>query len=123
MCRARVFDCDGVPLDEIPHSSATDLAFSGPATIRQMQDAWTDISAAIERGGALRLDVSGVTETDVSFVQLLESARATAAAQGGEVTLATPADGALRDVLERGGFLTDADAARLEFWTHAGAAQ
>ena len=38
-------------------------------------------------------------------------------------TAAKGTEGALRDVLDRGGFLDGADAERLQFWTHAGVAQ
>ncbi|TAJ72585.1 MAG: STAS domain-containing protein [Phenylobacterium sp.] len=99
------------------------MAFSGPATIPHVADAWTRLSAAIAGGGDLIVDVSEISGADLSFVQLLESARASCARQGGTVRLAQPAEGALRDVLERGGFLDGADAERLQFWTHAGVAQ
>jgi ABC-type transporter Mla MlaB component len=99
------------------------IAFSGPATIPHVADAWTRLSAAVAAGGDLVVDVSGVTGADLSFVQLLESARASSAQQGATVRLAQPADGALRDVLDRGGFLDGANAERLQFWTHAGVAQ
>lgn len=99
------------------------IAFSGPATIPHVTDAWTRLSAAVAAGGDLLIDTSGVTGADLSFVQLIESARAACGLQGATVTLAQPADGALRDVLDRGGFLDGADAERLQFWTHAGAAQ
>lgn len=98
------------------------IAFSGPATIPHATDAWSRLSAAVAGGGDLVVDISGVTAADLSFVQLIESARATSARQGATVRLAGPAEGALRDVLERGGFLDGADAERLQFWTHAGVA-
>jgi hypothetical protein len=98
------------------------ISFSGPATIPHVTDAWTRLSLAVAAGGDLVVDVSGVTGADLSFVQLIESARASGAQQGATVRLAGPAEGALRDVLERGGFLDEADAERLQFWTHAGVA-
>lgn len=97
------------------------LAFSGPATIRQVTDAWTRLRTAVAAGGDVALDLSQVSAADLSFVQLIESARLSAERLGGSVTLAQPAAGALRDVLERGGFLDGACAARTQFWTHAGA--
>ena len=95
--------------------------FSGPATIRQVTDAWIQLQSAVETGRPVTLDLSEVSATDLSFVQLIESARLSAERLGGGVALAQPAAGALRDVLERGGFLDGACAARLQFWTHAGA--
>lgn len=99
------------------------IAFTGAATIPHVTDAWTRLSEAVATGVDLCVDLSGVTAADLSFVQLLESARASCAGRGAGLRLARPADGALRDVLERGGFLDGADAERLQFWTHAGAAQ
>ena len=98
------------------------IAFSGPATIPHVTEAWTRLSAALAAGGDLVLDLVEVTAADLSFVQLVEAARASCAQQGATVRLAQPADGALRDVLDRGGFLDVADAERLQFWTHAGVA-
>lgn len=98
------------------------IAFVGAATIPHVADAWAQLSAAVAKGADVTLDVSGVTSADLSFVQLIESARASSAAQGAAVRLAGPADGPLRDVLERGGFLDPQDTERLQFWTHAGVA-
>jgi ABC-type transporter Mla MlaB component len=108
-------------LTDVARGEAAILAFSGPATIRQVTDAWTRLRTAVEAGGAIALDLSGVSAADLSFVQLIESARLSAERLGGSVTLAQPAAGALRDVLERGGFLDGGCAAHTQFWTHAGA--
>jgi len=107
-------------LDNVGSGAA--VAFAGPATIPHVAEAWTRLSSAVMAGGDLVVDVSEVTSADLSFVQLVESARASCAGQGATLRLAAPADGALRDVLERGGFLDEADAERLQFWTHAGVA-
>ncbi len=98
------------------------MAFSGLATIPHVTEAWTRLCAAVATGGDVAVDVSGVTGADLSFVQLIESARAACARQGAALRLTAPAEGALRDVLDRGGFLDGADAERLQFWTHAGVA-
>lgn len=110
-------------MSDIPDGGSGDaIAFSGPATIPHVREAWSRLSAAVAAGGDLLIDVAGVTAADLSFVQLVESTRATCAEQGATVRLAQPADGALRDVLDRGGFLDPADPDRLQFWTHAGVA-
>ena len=98
------------------------IAFSGPATIPHAADAWTRLTEALAGGGDLCVDVADVTGADLSFVQLIEAARTAWARQGSALRLAAPADGALRDVLDRGGFLDGSDAERLDFWTHAGVA-
>ncbi|WP_296597039.1 STAS domain-containing protein [Phenylobacterium sp.] len=102
--------------------SGSAIAFTGAATIPHVTDAWTQLSAAVAAGDDVTLDLSGVTSADLSFVQLIESARASCARHGAAVRLAGPAEGSLRDVLERGGFLDPADGERVQFWTHAGVA-
>jgi hypothetical protein len=62
------------------------------------------------------LDVSGLIETDLTFVQLLEAARRDAAKDGRRLTLDAPAGGAVLEVLQRGGFLDDAGSDRAKFW-------
>lgn len=98
------------------------IAFSGPATIPHVTQAWTRLSAAVAAGGDLVVDISEITSADLSFVQLIEAARASCARQGAVVRLVQPAEGVLRDVLDRGGFLDGVDPDRLQFWTHAGVA-
>lgn len=98
------------------------LDFSGPATIRQAGGAHARLLEALEAGAPVALDVAGVTVADVSFAQLVEAARRAFAEAGVTIGLTAPADGPLRDILDRGGFLDAQDAARRQFWT-AGAAQ
>jgi hypothetical protein len=99
------------------------LKFAGPATIRQAADVWARLCEVAPAHKQIKLDLDEVTACDLIFVQLIESARRTWAAAGGEVRLSAPANPALRDVLDRGGFLDAEDAARLEFWTHETANQ
>jgi anti-anti-sigma regulatory factor len=61
------------------------------------------------RHPVLEIDCSGVTEADLSLVQLLLAARESARRSDRIVRLAQPATGALRDVLRHGGFLTSAN--------------
>ncbi|WFS03605.1 hypothetical protein [Rhizobium tumorigenes] len=57
-------------------------------------------------------------EADLSFVQLIESARMDARAAGKRMRLASPATGSVLKVLKRGGF-TDAQSAEdAQFWLH-----
>jgi len=62
------------------------------------------------------VDVQDLTETDLTFVQLLESARRKASENGGRLSLNTPAAGSLLEVLQRGGFLDDETSDRAKFW-------
>jgi ABC-type transporter Mla MlaB component len=70
----------------------------------------------------VEIDCDGITEADVSLVQLILAAESSAQRSARAVTLAHPAAGALLDTLLRGGFLnadTDQPSANRAFWTQA----
>lgn len=64
---------------------------------------------------AVVVDVSQVSEADLTSVQLLEAARRKAEVLGINLSLSAPADGALLEVLKRGGFV-DGTGERATFW-------
>jgi len=66
--------------------------------------------------GPLVVDLDAVTEADLTFVQLIEALRRSATDAGRAVSLAHPAGEAVRDVLQRGGFLDDDTSERALFW-------
>ena len=98
------------------------VLFSGDMTISNIEVAYADLDAALRQDGPVVMDVSGITETDLTFVQLMESARRKAAEAGRDFALRHPADGAVLEVLRRGGFLGDDTSERAKFWLQ-GAAQ
>lgn len=110
-------------MTETVHGDAGErvVTFEGPATIPHVADAWTRLCAAVAEGDDLRIELSETTSADLSFIQLFEAARTACEQHGANLRLARPAEGALHDVLLRGGFLDGSDPARLQFWTHAGA--
>jgi len=67
-------------------------------------------------GAAVVVDLVDTNEIDLTFVQLMESARRKAAETGCDFTLRHPAGGAVLEVLQRGGFLGDETSARAKFW-------
>lgn len=71
----------------------------------------------------MTIDVSSLSEVDITFVQLIESARCAAAERGRMLRLRTPAQGALLQVLQRGGFLDPEDQERSDFWLQGTIAQ
>jgi hypothetical protein len=93
------------------------IMLSGVRTVRTAEQSHSVLLEALRSASPISLDCSEITETDVSFVQLLLSARKTAAEYGRDLALANPAGGVLLGVLERGGFLTaDSPAEELRFW-------
>ncbi|WP_257623389.1 hypothetical protein [Rhizobium sp. B21/90] len=66
----------------------------------------------------ITLEIPGDAEADLSFVQLVESARMDARAAGKTMRLAAPATGSVLKVLKRGGFTGAQSAEDAQFWLH-----
>jgi len=92
----------------------TTLEFVGELTIKTIAGAHERLVEAFGASSAVRAQVAENAVIDLTFVQLIESARRTARETGAAFALATPAAGQLRETLERGGFLASAD--DQEFW-------
>ncbi|MBO9559375.1 MAG: STAS domain-containing protein [Caulobacter sp.] len=92
------------------------VSFVGDLTVANISQARDELGAALRQNGPVVVDIVGVGEIDLTFVQLLESARRKAAETGRELRLRHPADGAVLEVLRRGGFLDDEISERANFW-------
>lgn len=90
------------------------IELEGDLTLKTMGGVHGRMVEAISGNGAVTAQIDPEATVDLTFVQLMESARRTAAEAGGELVLAEPAGGALLETLQRGGFLTDPD--RRQFW-------
>jgi anti-anti-sigma regulatory factor len=86
--------------------------------LRTADDTHAKLLEMSARHASLEIDCSGADDVDLSFVQLLLAARSSARLSDRTIRLAHPASGALRDALQRGGFLTDVtdQAADRAFW-------
>ena len=82
------------------------LRFDGSLTVSRAASVRSALLGALDAGPSISIDCGGADEIDVSFIQLLVSARRSAAARGKTLSLVSPANGALLQALERGGFLT-----------------
>ncbi len=89
----------------LPYQQTPTIEFSGELCIREIGAAHARLTAALQGQAAVVLAIDDQATVDLSFVQLLESARRTADEDGGAVSLAGPATGDLLEVLQRGGFL------------------
>lgn len=98
------------------------ISFAGEVTISNIGEAHAQLGAFLGEQGAVVIHIEDLTETDLTFVQLLESARRKAGENGVDLSLNTPAAGPLLEVLRRGGFLDDDTSDRAQFWLQ-GAAQ
>lgn len=82
------------------------FSIDGGLTIRTVAEAVPGLRKQLnKRHATLELDVSGVTEIDVSGIQLLLAARASAIKAGKTLTVAQPLPEPVRAVLLQGGFL------------------
>ena len=80
------------------------LLIVGEQTVRTVGELRQTLLEAITPDGRTVLDIDGVEEADLSFVQALESARSHAEALGSQLRLAGPAPRAVREVLDCAGF-------------------
>ena len=87
-------------------------------SIRNVLDLSAMISSQIENRDQVILEISPGAEADLSFVQLVESARRQAKLQGKSLTLAAPVGERILKVLERAGFVEAFTAEDTKFWLH-----
>jgi hypothetical protein len=92
------------------------IAIAGQADVRTIEAAHKDVLQALQQENAVELNLDGSSGIDLTLVQLVEAARRFAAAEGKTLTLSSPADGTLCEILQRGGFL--GAAADRDFWLH-----
>ena len=101
---------------KLPHHT---VSLTGSLTIRTANSVRAQLLDAVAKGHAVTVDCSGADEVDLTFVQLLVAARASAGRAGGGLALTQPAGGALMAALRQGGFINgDRDDDR--FWTTGG---
>lgn len=99
------------------------VGYDSDLTIRHATELMKQISGGLREGSGLSLSVNPDAAVDLSFIQLVTSARHHVSDAGGELTLSTPAGPKLREILQRGGFVEDAPAEDLQFWFHSENAQ
>jgi hypothetical protein len=87
-------------------------------TIRDIQSIHEALLAALTKNDSLELSFDDEAPVDLSFVQLIESARLYTAHQNKTVRLARPAGPNIRRILERGGFLAAQAPEVARFWLH-----
>jgi ABC-type transporter Mla MlaB component len=95
------------------------LVFDGALTARNIGVAHARLSQALHQRASVEIDCAGATEIDLSFAQLLLSARRTAAKTGKSLVLAPSSATVLHDVLARAGLLPAVDSAPSDdaaFW-------
>lgn len=92
------------------------VAFSGVVDLRAIEPAFDRIKQAAGSGVPFVIDCAGIEEADLTFLQLVEAARCSAARAGTQIALRQPAAGAVLEILQRAGFLADPPDERTRFW-------
>lgn len=92
-------------------------------TIRTIDAALERLKAEIDHNDCVIAELSSDFGVDVCGIQLLIAAKSYAEQRGRQFRLAEPASGALRQLLDDGGFLNGADPAARAFWLNAETAQ
>lgn len=96
------------------------IVLAESANIRGIEDVHTALVEKFQLHDDLALDLSEVTDADVSFLQLIEAARRFSSAHGKRFRLIAPAGPLLASLLERAGLLADDNADAREFWLEGG---
>jgi hypothetical protein len=91
-------------MQEAPSADSVDL--DGSRTIRNAEDTRSLLMEALKRPSPIRLNCSAVDEADLSFLQLLFSARKSAEDAGKTLTLSHPASAPFLAAASRAGFAT-----------------
>jgi len=95
------------------------VVLGGQLTVRDIKLIHARIAAALRQYPAVTLDCGGANAVDLSFIQLVISARKSAEAAGKTLALAQGAQGVLRTALMQAGMIAPADEAPApgqEFW-------
>ncbi|MGV3551031.1 HD domain-containing phosphohydrolase [Rhizobium sp.] len=101
-----------------PTRSAEVLELDRTLTIRQAASLKEKMLAAFGAADAVELALAPDSEADLSFVQLIESARIHASLQNKQLRLASPVEGQVLETLQRAGLMTGMTPASRAFWLH-----
>jgi anti-anti-sigma regulatory factor len=91
---------------------------AGDLTIKNATDIKDRLLSRFDTHDHVILQLDDEANVDLSFLQLIESARQYATKKGGSLSLEKPANQNLKNVLQRAGFLEKIAAADKEFWFH-----
>jgi STAS domain len=92
-------------------------------TMRNISSVRDDLLQAIQEQDNVIVQLPADAQADLSFLQLMESARIYAGTAGKRLGLERPVEGRLLDLLKRAGFAEDMSAGDAGFWLHQGEIQ
>lgn len=92
------------------------LVLTGDAGIKAAQDVATSLREAIKNNASITVDTQTLSAADITTVQTLLAARASALAQGKQLSLLAPVGAPLQALLGQAGFLSPGQE-HLAFWS------
>ena len=106
-------------------SPSQQATFSLPfdLTIRSSKSLHSELLDRLQNNQSTAIAFPEEYSVDLSFIQVIEAARLFADKSGNTLRLSRPADGALLDVLHRGGLMASMSAHDKQFWLHQGETQ
>lgn len=87
------------------NSPICNVKIDGAQIVRNIHATHDSLRVAMTENQSIEIDCAGVTEFDLSLIQLLLAAKRSADSSGKSLSLTAPASDALRAALERAGFL------------------
>jgi ABC-type transporter Mla MlaB component len=87
-----------------PRSAADRIALTGAITLREIESVHRDLVEKLAAKAPLEIDCAGVTDADISLVQLILAAEKS----GADVSIAQPLPDSIHQVLERSGLAGNA---------------
>lgn len=97
-------------------SEPQSVSLSGIGSIRHIVQYHEVLREGLSAGTDLVLDLAGIEDPDLAFIQLIFAARRCAQERGLSFTLSHPAPAPILQTLERGGFIGPAPDDRRHFW-------
>jgi MFS superfamily sulfate permease-like transporter len=94
------------------------ISFPDVLSIRNVSDLHTKISDVFRNNNEIIFEIPASAEADLSFVQLVESARRQAKTEGKSLRLSSPVGERVLKVLERAGLAETFTADDARFWLH-----
>lgn len=88
------------------------------ANIRNIKDVHDEFLTYVKNNSDVKIDLDSCEDGDLALIQLIESARKTAAADAKSISLTKPANTIVQTTLRRAGLLDVFSPADAKFWLH-----
>ncbi|MBL0375329.1 STAS domain-containing protein [Rhizobium sp. KVB221] len=94
------------------------FSFNEKANIRNIAEIHNEFTTACQDSASIEIDLERCTDIDLSFIQLIESARIYAGTSGKKIALTNPANANVETALKRCGLFENFSVEDSKFWLH-----